>query len=61
MGPVYKYLGLRIGYVQEGMSIKDRQHAYAADITYLTAKEAGFDYLRDSLCYEKDKRVPHSA
>jgi preprotein translocase subunit SecA len=57
MGPIYQYLGLRIGYVQEGMSIGERQHAYAADITYLTAKEAGFDYLRDSLCYEKDKRV----
>ena len=57
MGPIYQYLGLRIGYVQEGMSIRERQHAYAADITYLTAKEAGFDYLRDSLCYEKDKRV----
>jgi preprotein translocase subunit SecA len=57
MGPIYEYLGLRVGYIQEGMSIKERQHAYAADITYLTAKEAGFDYLRDSLCYEEDKRV----
>ena len=57
MGPIYQYLGLKIGYVQEGMSIRERQHAYAADITYLTAKEAGFDYLRDSLCYEKNKRV----
>jgi preprotein translocase subunit SecA len=57
MGPIYQFLGLRVGYVQEGMSIKERQNAYAADITYLTAKEAGFDYLRDSLCYEKDKVV----
>ena len=57
MGPVYQYLGLRVSYVQEGMNISERQDAYAADITYLTAKEAGFDYLRDSLCYEKDKRV----
>jgi preprotein translocase subunit SecA len=57
MGPIYQYLGLRVGFVQEGMSIEERQYAYSADITYLTAKEAGFDYLRDSLCYEKDKKV----
>ena len=57
MGPIYQFLGLRVGYVQEGMSINERQNAYAADISYLTAKEAGFDYLRDSLCYEKDKVV----
>jgi preprotein translocase subunit SecA len=60
MGPIYQFLGLKVGYIQEGMSIKDRQNAYAADITYLTAKEAGFDYLRDSLCYQKDKTVHRS-
>jgi len=53
MGPVYRFLGLSVGFVKEGMSLRDRQAAYAADITYVTAKEAGFDYLRDSLCYEK--------
>ena len=47
MGPAYQFFGLRAGYVQQGMSIPERQEAYAADITYLTAKEAGFDYLRD--------------
>ncbi|MBN2089269.1 accessory Sec system translocase SecA2, partial [candidate division KSB1 bacterium] len=52
MGPVYEFLGLRVGFVQEGMSIEDRQKAYRSDITYLTAKEAGFDFLRDSLCYD---------
>ena len=57
MGPIYKYLGLSVGYVQDGMNIRERQNAYAADITYLTAKEAGFDYLRDSLCYEEEKTV----
>ncbi len=57
MGPIYQFLGLTVGYVQEGMSIEDRQNAYAADITYLTAKESGFDYLRDTLCYEQDKIV----
>jgi len=57
MGPIYQFLGLTVGYVQEGISIKERQKAYSADITYMTAKESGFDYLRDSLCYEKDKIV----
>jgi preprotein translocase subunit SecA len=57
MGPIYRYLGLTVGFVQEGMSIADRQKAYNADITYLTAKEAGFDFLRDSLCYTQDNIV----
>jgi preprotein translocase subunit SecA len=52
MGPVYRSLGLSVGHVQERMSISDRRNAYAADITYVTAKEAGFDFLRDSLCYD---------
>jgi len=50
MGPIYQFLGLTVGYVQEGMSPVERRRAYSADITYLTAKEAGFDFLRDSLC-----------
>jgi preprotein translocase subunit SecA len=57
MGPVYHFLNLTTGCVQEGMSILERQKAYAADVTYLTAKEAGFDYLRDSLCYSKENTV----
>jgi preprotein translocase subunit SecA len=57
MGPVYEFLGLRVGFVREGMSIAARQSAYSADITYLTAKEAGFDFLRDSLCYRAVDRV----
>lgn len=52
MEPVYKYLGLTVGLIQEGMSIRDRQKAYQADITFLTAKESGFDFLRDHLCYK---------
>ena len=50
MGPIYEFLGLSVGCIQEGMSKPERQQAYLADVTYLTAKEAGFDYLRDSLC-----------
>jgi preprotein translocase subunit SecA len=49
MGPIYRFLGLTVGYVKEGMSVEERQAAYSADITYVTAKEAGFDYLRDSI------------
>ena len=56
MGPVYERLGLSVGFVQERMSVGDRQHAYAADVTYLTAKEAGFDHLRDALALEPGER-----
>jgi preprotein translocase subunit SecA len=52
MGPVYHKLGLSVGYVHEGMSPGARRAAYAADITYVTAKEAGFDYLRDLLAMD---------
>jgi preprotein translocase subunit SecA len=58
MGPVYNFLGLTAGYVQEGMSLADRRKAYNSDITYLTAKESGFDYLRDNLCYDR-KNIVH--
>jgi preprotein translocase subunit SecA len=57
MGPIYRFLGLSVAYVQEGMSIQERQNAYAADITYLTAREAGFDFLRDRRCMRKQELV----
>jgi len=50
MGPVYEAFGLSVGFIQEGMSTSERQQAYACDITYGTAREIGFDYLRDKLC-----------
>jgi preprotein translocase subunit SecA len=50
MGPVYRFLGLSVGAIQEGMSVDERRTAYASDVTYATAKEAGFDFLRDGLC-----------
>ena len=49
MGPVYRFLGLTVGVIQEGMSHAERAGAYACDVTYSTAKEAGFDFLRDQL------------
>jgi len=47
MGPVYRFFGLDARFVAQGMSREDRRRAYAADVTYITAKEAGFDFLRD--------------
>lgn len=47
MGPVYEFLGLQAAFVREGMTKHQRKNAYQSDITYLTAKEAGFDFLRD--------------
>jgi preprotein translocase subunit SecA len=49
MGPVYRLLGLSVGFVQQTMGSGERGAAYAADVTYVTAKEAGFDHLRDLL------------
>ncbi|MBB6633211.1 DEAD/DEAH box helicase [Cohnella thailandensis] len=49
MGPIYRFLGLTVNSVQAGMSLSEKREAYAADITYVTAKEAGFDYLRDAI------------
>ena len=51
MGPAYRLLGLSVGAVQEGMDRPAKKAAYACDIAYATAKEAGFDYLRDRLAY----------
>ena len=49
MGPVYRRLGLSVGVVQHGMTPDERRRAYLCDVTYVTAKEAGFDHLRDLL------------
>ena len=52
MGPIYKFLGMSVGYIQDGMDKVDRKKGYAADVTYVTAKESGFDYLRTFLGYD---------
>ncbi len=49
MKPVYNLLGLSVAFVQHDTPAAERREAYAADITYVTAKEAGFDHLRDLL------------
>jgi len=50
MGKVYRFLGLSVGLIVHGLTTKERQEAYAADITYGTNNEMGFDYLRDNMC-----------
>jgi preprotein translocase subunit SecA len=52
MGPIYRMLGLSVGFVQEGMTRDERRRVYASDVTYVTAKEAGFDHLRDLMAME---------
>jgi preprotein translocase subunit SecA len=49
MGPLYERLGLTVACVQEGMGPAAKRAAYLADVTYATAKEAGFDFLRDRI------------
>ena len=49
MGPVYESLGLSVGVLQQQMGEQDRSRAYRSDITYGTASEFGFDFLRDRL------------
>jgi preprotein translocase subunit SecA len=57
MGDIYRFLGLTVGHVSQGMSIAERQHAYACDVTYATANEVGFDFLRDNLCLRPEDLV----
>ena len=57
MGKLYKFLGLSVGLAIAGMSPKEKQNAYACDITYGTNNEFGFDYLRDNMVIYKDQLV----
>jgi len=57
MGPVYRFLGLEVGVVRSGQSTEEKRQAYAADITYGTNNEFGFDYLRDNLAFRLEDRV----
>ena len=57
MGKVYGYLGLTTGLVVNGLDSAQRRQAYAADITYGTNNEFGFDYLRDNMVTTKDRQV----
>ncbi len=57
MGKLYKFLGLSVGLVIAGMEPKQKQEAYACDITYGTNNEFGFDYLRDNMVIYKNQLV----
>ena len=57
MGKVYRYMGLTIGLIIPGMQPNARRQAYAADITYCTNNELGFDYLRDNMATYKSELV----
>ncbi len=57
MGPIYEFLGLSVGCIQQGMSFEERQRAYACDVTYATANEVGFDYLRDQVALYPRQQV----
>lgn len=54
MRPVYEALGVSVAYINEGMGNRERRDAYAHDVVYLTAKEAGFDLLRDFLSTDRE-------
>jgi preprotein translocase subunit SecA len=64
MGGIYQLLGLSVGLIQHDMNDTDRRQAYAADITYGTNNEFGFDYLRDNMKFSVEdmaQRVLHYA
>ena len=57
MGKLYRFLGLEVGLIVHGLDNKQRRDAYAADITYGTNNEMGFDYLRDNMVPYKEGKV----
>ena len=57
MGEIYRFLGLSVGYLQQGMTVAERRAAYACDVMYATANEIGFDFLRDRLALRLDDQV----
>jgi preprotein translocase subunit SecA len=60
MGPIYEALGMRASFIRNMMPFSERKHAYAADITYGTNSEFGFDYLRDNMATSLDATVQRS-
>jgi preprotein translocase subunit SecA len=57
MAPIYRFLGLTVGYITSGMDNEERKKAYLCDITYGTNSEFGFDYLRDNMKYSLEDMV----
>src|SRR5919206_3672705 len=59
MNPIYEALGLSVGILQNMQPYEDKRAAYAADITYGTNSEFGFDYLRDNMATSLEEKVQH--
>jgi preprotein translocase subunit SecA len=57
MGQIHRFLGLEVGVIVHGLTDDERRRAYAADITYGTNNEYGFDYLRDNMKYDRPSMV----
>ncbi len=57
MGPIYTFLGMRVGVIKSGQSADEKRAAYQADITYGTNNEFGFDYLRDNLAQDPQDQM----
>ena len=57
MGQIYRFLGMKVGLLQNGMPLAQKRPAYAADVTYGTNSEFGFDYLRDNMVMSAEARV----
>ena len=57
MSAIYHFFGLSVGHICQGMTTQDRKQAYQSDVTYVTASEAGFDYLRDQLRTDDSQAV----
>lgn len=57
MGPIYRFLGLTVGFITHDMTPEKRQQAYASDVNYVTNNEIGFDYLRDNMVVRKEDCV----
>ena len=57
MGNIYRFLGLDVGVVRHGLDETVRRNSYAADVTYGTNNEFGFDYLRDNMKFERSHLV----
>jgi preprotein translocase subunit SecA len=57
MGEIYRFLGLSVGHLRQDMTTAERRAAYACDVTYATANEIGFDFLRDRLALHLEEQV----
>ena len=57
MGQIYRFLGMKVGLLQNGMPLMQKRPAYEADVTYGTNSEFGFDYLRDNMVLRASQRV----